>query len=259
MSARDFITTLAFSGRYHFTTDEATTALGASVTAARAALRRLKSRGEIAEPHRGFHVIVPPEYRKIGCLPGEQFIPQLMQHLDVFYYVALLSAAELYGAAHQKSQILQVMVAKNRRAITCGRVRVQFVARHDLAGTPTMERNTPCGTVRIASAEATALEVVGYADRCGGLDNVATIIAELADVLDSKKVLEVAARSPVAWVQRLGYLLDLTGHQKLAEPLVRYVQRHATVITPLVRRSTAGARRLERWRIAINAAVEPDV
>jgi hypothetical protein len=44
----------------------------------RAQLRRLKEQGLIAEPVRGFLVIVPPEYRHLGCLPAEQFVPQLM-------------------------------------------------------------------------------------------------------------------------------------------------------------------------------------
>ena len=29
---------------------------------------------------RGFCVIVPPEYRRLGCLPPEQFVLQLMEH-----------------------------------------------------------------------------------------------------------------------------------------------------------------------------------
>jgi hypothetical protein len=38
-----------------FTTDDARKALGISTVAARAVLRRVKARGEIADPHRGFH------------------------------------------------------------------------------------------------------------------------------------------------------------------------------------------------------------
>ncbi len=80
-SASQFIQALQAQGRYHFTTEEAVQALRVSVTATRAALRRLKVKGEIADPLRGFHVVVPPEYRRLGCLPADQFIPQLMRHL----------------------------------------------------------------------------------------------------------------------------------------------------------------------------------
>jgi predicted transcriptional regulator of viral defense system len=179
-----FLTDLASKGRYHFTTNDVCKALRISAVAARAVLRRMKVRGEIADPHRGFHVIVPPEYRRLGCLPPEQFMPQLMEHLGEYYYVALLSAAEFHGAAHHRPQTFQVMVRRNRRPLECGEVRVQFVARKDLDHTPTVEKNTPRGKLRISSPEATALELVGYADQCGGLDNVASVINELVEVLD---------------------------------------------------------------------------
>lgn len=255
-----YIDDLASRGLHHFTTDEARAALGASLPAVRATLRRLKRRRAIADPYRSFHVIVPPEYRRLGCLPPEQFVPQLMEHLGEYSYVALLSAAELLGAAHHAPQVFQVMVAKNRRAITCGEVRVQFVARQDLAMTPTLEMNTPRGSLRLSSPEATALELVGYADQCAGLDNVATVLAELVERVDPPKLVEAARLCPIAWTQRLGYLLELLDHQPLASVLVDEVQRRARVVAPLLRKKPiTGAPRAERWRLAVNANVEPDV
>lgn len=259
-TALAFTVDLAAKGRYHFTTKEVQRALQVSVPATRAALRRLQQHGEIADPYRGFHVIVPPEYRKLGCLPADQFIPQLMEYLGEYYYVALLSAAELHGAAHHRPQTFQVMVARNRASITCGETRVQFVARRDLAKTPTVEKNTPRGRLRVSSPAATALELVGYADQCGGLDNVASVLAELVEVLEPSALLDAARGCPIAWAQRLGYLLDLTKHDGLANPLADYVRAHATVVAPLVRKkSITRAPRAERWRLAINASVEPDL
>jgi predicted transcriptional regulator of viral defense system len=259
-SAAKYILGLAERGRLHFTTDEAVASLGGSVPTVRAALRRLKAKGEIADPHRGFYVIVPPEYRRLECLPADQFVPQLMEHLGELYYVALLSAAELHGAAHQRPQSFQVMVKANRRAIECGEVRVQFVARKDLERTPVVEKNTPRGPLRVATPEATALELVGYADHCGGLDNVATVLADLVETLDPLKLVAAAALCPIAWVQRLGYLFDIGGHRELGDALVSHVKEHAHVVAPLVRAKTkTGAERLERWKLAVNASVEPDL
>jgi predicted transcriptional regulator of viral defense system len=260
LRASRYIDELAARGRHHFSTDEAVSALGGTVPAVRAALRRLKAKGEIADPHRGFHVIVPPEYRWLGCLPADQFVPQLMQHLGEDYYVALLSAAELHGAAHQRPQAFQVMVRANRRAIECGKVRVQFIARKDLERTSVVEKKTPRGPLRVASPEATALELVGYADQSGGLDNVATVLAELVEALDAQRLVTAAKGSPIAWVQRLGYLLDRTDHRSLADALVPHVKEQAHVVAPLVRsKSRAGARRDARWKLAVNASVEPDL
>lgn len=259
-NAARYILELAARGLHHFTTTEAVASLGGSVPAVRAALRRLKAKGEIAAPHQGFYVIVPPEYRRLGCLPAEQFVPQLMQHLGQAYYVALLSAAELHGAAHQRPQSFQVMVKVNRRALECGEVRVQFVARKDLERTPVIEKNTPRGPLRVASSEATALELVGYADQCGGLDNIASVLSELVEAIDPQKLVGAAARCPIAWAQRLGYLLDAGGHRELGDVLAPHVHAHAHVVAPLVRAMTkTGAERVERWKLAVNASVDPDL
>ncbi|MBI5518309.1 MAG: type IV toxin-antitoxin system AbiEi family antitoxin [Deltaproteobacteria bacterium] len=258
-AAASYIVDLAARGRHHFFTEEAAVALGSSIPAVRAALRRLKARGEIADPFRGFYVIVPPEYRRFGCLPADQFVPQLMEHLGEPYYVALLSAAELHGAAHQRPQGFQVMVKTNRRAIECGGVRVQFVARKDMASTSVVEAKTQRGFLRVASPEATALELVGYAEQSGGLDNVASVLAELVEAIDPDRLVSECGRSPIAWVQRLGYLLDRTEHRDLADKLAPSVCARVKDVAPLVRaRSRSGAPRNERWRLAVNATVEPD-
>ncbi len=182
-----------------------------------------------------------------------------MEHLGEPYYVALLSAAELHGAAHQRPQALQVMLRANRRPIDCGEVHVRFVARKDAARTPVVELRTPRGPLPFSSPEATALELVGYADQSGGLDHVAAVLAELVESLDAARLVAAAAQSPVAWAQRLGYLLDLTDRRDLADALVPFVERQAKVVAPLVRSaSRARAPRDARWRLAVNARVEPD-
>ena len=125
--ARQYLENLAASSRYTFTTGEARTALGLSPPALKVALNRLARRRLIVSPVRGFHVIVPPEYRSLGSLPANQFVPALMTTLTLPYYAGLLTAAEYHGAAHQRPQEFQVLVEKARRRIECGNVRVGFL------------------------------------------------------------------------------------------------------------------------------------
>ncbi len=258
MRATDYITSLAVNGRFHFALNEAVAAMNGSVVAVRGALLRLQHSGQIALPHRGFYVIVPPEFRRLGCLPAEQFIPQLMSHLGEPYYVALLSAAELHGAAHQRPQAFQVMLKANRRPIECGSVRVQFVARKDAERTPVIEKNTPRGPLRVASPEATALELVGYADHCGGLDNVASVLGELAEALDPAQLVAAAEKSPIVWAQRLGYLLDRTEHGALADALLPLVKERAHSARLARSGPGKGAARIQRWKLAANVGVEAE-
>jgi len=259
MRARSYIEELATNGRHHFSSVEAFQAIGGSPVAARAQLRRLKEQGLIAEPARSFHVIVPPEYRRLRCLPAEQFVDQLMKFWEEPYYLGLLSAAERHGAAHQRPQSCQVIVRKNRAALSCGEVRVEFIARGDLEKMPVATVNTPLGVLRYATLEVTALELVGYPKHAGGLSNVATIVSELAESLDTSKLLEVARLSPVSWSQRLGYLLELVGREDLAKALEPFVQNQAKSFTPLRRAAAvASAKRSTKWKLIINAEVEPD-
>jgi predicted transcriptional regulator of viral defense system len=231
-----------------------------SLVAARAAIRRVRDKGRIATPFKGFHVIVPPEYRCLGCLPADQFIPDLMEHLGLTCYVGLLSAAALHGAAHQAPMVFHVVVADNRPEILCGRVRVEFIARRNVSEVTVERRNTPRGFLTLSTAEATAFDLVGYADRAGGLSNVATVLSELAEVLRAERILMEAEHSPVPWAQRLGFLLDLVGFGELTGPLAEHIAGTAREYVPLrIRWPASGARLVPRWKILLNEDVEPDL
>ena len=260
VAPRNLARDLAARGRYLFSTEEIVRELGVSVTAARAALRRLKAKGEIASPYRGFHVLVPPEYQSLGCLPPEQFVPQLFERLSVPHYAGLLTAARYHGAAHQQPQSFQVVVPKNRPPIRCGRVEVDFAARRNAAAIPTDKIKTPRGFLAISSPEATAFDLVGYQERCGGLDNVATVLKELAEKLDAERLAALAPLSAIPWAQRLGYLLDRVGQPSRGEPLAEFVARKVTETASLIPGAEAkDAPRNERWKLRINAEVETDL
>jgi predicted transcriptional regulator of viral defense system len=257
---RQFLDNLAASGRYHFDSAEAHAALGGSAAATNVALSRLAKQGAIASPSRGFYVVVPPEYRKLGCLPADQFIPDLMNALKAPYYVGLLTAAQYHGAAHQRPQEFQVLVDKGRRAVVCGNVRLAFVVRKRLRKVPVQSINTLRGTMRVSTPEATALDLVGYQDRAGGLGNVATVLAELAERLDADKLADVAPTAPLPWAQRLGYLLERVEAGGKTEPLRSYVRARAHDTALLLPRAPRKkATRDETWKLLINANVETDL
>ncbi len=258
--ARDFAAQLSGRGRYHFTSEEAQRALQVSAPAAKLALGRLAKHGAIASPARGFYIIVPPEYRSLGSLPADQFIPALMERLGADYYAGLLSAAQYHGAAHHRPQEFQVMVTKSRRPIVVGAVRVVFIVRKRLTGVPTQAFNTPRGVVSVSTPEATAVDLVGYPSHAGGLDNVATLLSELAGKIDPDKLLVSAQSAPMPWAQRLGYLLERIGAGDKTTALKAYVRRNVHEAVPLLpSASQADAPRDNAWKLRVNAGVEPDV
>lgn len=259
-TAKDYLQTLAARGRYHFTSRQAQRALDVSSAAAKLALNRLAHQGLIASPARGFYVIVPPEYRSLRCLPADQFIPALMERQGLAYYAGLLSAAQYYGAAHYRPQAFQVVLAKNRRPIKCGAVRVICIARKRLEEVPVRNFNTPRGTIRVSTPEATAIDLAGYQRHAGGLDQVATILSELAEKLDASLLPAAAATAPMPWAQRLGYLLEEVGAADKAEALKAYVREHAREYTPLLPGVPENTiRRAADWKLHVNAAVEAEL
>ncbi len=259
LHARDYVSGLAARGRYSFTSEEARAALDVSAAAARLALNRLAKQGAVASPARGFYIIVPPEYRALGSLPAEQFIPNLMQRLGVSYYTGLLSAAQFHGAAHHRPQEFQVMLGKPRRPILCGQVRVAFIVNRRVSQTPVQSFNTPRGAILVSTPEATAIDLVGYPEHAGGLDQVATVLAELAEKIDPGKLAAAAAAVPLPWAQRLGYLLELTEAPEKAQALRDYVRREAKEATLLLPSASAGGERRKDWKLIVNADIEPEL
>ena len=259
-SAREYITGLAAGGRYHFTSVDAQKSLGVTAAATKLALNRLAKKGLVASPARGYYVVVPPEYRSIGCLPADQFIPALMKHLNLYYYVGLLSAAQYHGAAHHRPQEFQVMLPKSRRPIHCGVVRVLFILRKHLEDVPTQSFNTPRGTLRVSSPEATALDLLGYVRHVGGLNQVATLLSELAERIDPEKLADAAEAVPIAWAQRLGYLLEHLNLDAKTSALKEYVRKHAkqsTALSPQAR--SKPSQRNQRWKLFVNVKLETEL
>lgn len=246
------------SGRYVFTREEALKALRVSDIALKNALWRLAKAGRVVSPRRGFYVIIPPEYRAAGSLPPSWFVRDLMAHLRRPYYVGLLSAAALHGAAHQAPQEFQVVTDRPLRPIEVGRSRIRFVKKAHLVKTPAVSVKTPTGEIRVSAPEATALDLVRYPEHAGFLSNVATVLGELAERMEAGALVRAAEiEGELVYAQRLGYLLDRIGREELAAPLAEWLEAKAPRVVPLrPDRPIARAPRAARWRVAVNEEVE---
>lgn len=255
-----FIDGLLSQGRACFSLEEARQGLGISDSAIRASTRRLKEKGELVSPYQKFFVVLPPEYRTMGCLPASHFIPDLMKYLNAPYYTCLLSAGEYYGAAHQRPQVFQVMTDKPRRFISCGRVRVQFLTKKNISCTETNDFNTPRGTISVSSPAFTAFDLVGYPTPSGGLNNVATVLSELSEGLTDKDLVQAAKLAPLAWAQRLGYILDFLGKSTVSRRLAEYLSAKKIGITGLTPGNSKDGFKIDSsWKVAINHQLEPDI
>ena len=255
-----YIEDLQAQGRLVFTSDEALKKLGESPNAFIKASLRLIRKNKLFCPTRGFYVIIPPEYRSGMSVPPEWYIDTLMKFHGLPYYVGGLSAAAFHGAAHQSPQELQVVTTRPLRPITTHRTRIRFLTKDDTARIAIQDMKTHTGYFKVSTAEATAFDLVKYYRRVGHLNNVATILAELSERLDPKKLVRAADAHEIAHAQRLGYLLDQYGEKKSTSELHKWISEKQTKFVPL-RPGWADKvlGRDEKWRILINDNVEPDL
>jgi predicted transcriptional regulator of viral defense system len=246
-------------GRYTFTRAQAESDTDRSFVAAQSALRRLKEQGRVVSPRRGFYVVVPPEYRAAGSPPATWFIDDLMRYIGQPYYVGLLSAAALHGAAHQQPMVFQVVTDRPTREMQVGKVAIRFSMSSRVVQFPLMELQTETGTMRVATPEATAFDLVRFPADCGHLDNVATVLSELAERLDPRALVAAAPLVRLPDVQRLGYLLDATGQGATATLLAGWLAAQGPRAVLLVPGEAGEGVLDRRWQVLANVEVEADI
>ena len=259
-SVGSFVDELQTNGRYKFTLAEVEAKYDRSKISVQAALRRLKKRGRVVSPRRGFYVVVPVEYRSAGCPPASWFIDDLMRFLEQPYYVSLLSSAAIHGAAHQQPMAFQVLTDLPTRLVKVARVRIEFHVSRLLDRSSVYDVQTETGSMRVATPEQTAYDIVRYPDAAGHLSNVATVLSELAEKLNPEALLKLAPLFKLSDVQRLGYLLDLVDQDALADPLAIWLNtRRKRPVFLRVGAESKNKKADNRWRVVVNEVVETDL
>ena len=253
-----WVDSLQAQGRYTFLRAEAVSKSGLAPDTVKKALQRLAHRLRVAKVKDYFFVIVPLEYRSAGAPPASWFVGELMGAMKLPYYVGLLSAAAMHGASHQQPQEFHVLTDRSVRPITVGRTTIRFFASKYVAHAAVQAIKTQTGMVRVSTPETTALDLVRFARAAGRLDHVATVISELAPLLDSRRlVAAVRLVGDVPSAQRLGYILDLLRKRRLSEAIHQWAGRQPSRLAPLrTGQSGKNARVDRRWHLLINRPIE---
>ena len=239
------------------TTTQVAEMLGVPVTQVSQRLSAAKHRGEWITPARGLWVPVPPGFRGWGGPPATEFITPLMNHVDADYYVGWLAAASLHGATHHAPQVTHVATSKLVRERQIGRARLVFHQRSSIVDLPTVERMGRSGAFRVSSPELTALDVASDISMAGGLDNAATVIADLADEagLDDETLAALAPLYPDSAVRRVGWAVEQFTEHRL-DQLGKHVARSSSPPSRLHPSYPLTGLVDYRWAIRLNVIVE---
>ena len=226
-------------------------------------ISRLKRNRILYSPYKSFYVVLPPQYVLTGSVPSSYYMDELMSRLGRKYYFGLLTAAAMWGAAHQRPMVDCVMIEPPRLSSAADKRNVNWVYRPSLPVQHACVKNGEYGVVRYSNAELTAVELVQYERHAGGLSRVATVIEELLESTDfahaADGVFKVCNDTAI---QRLGYIVEKEiGDERQGEIIYHEWCRRCPSphFVPLgVRSDEPVAYRDERWKIDVNMTIERD-
>ncbi len=259
-----FINEQRANGKYSFTTDGLHDQLGVSENALKKSLQRLKNQEAVSMVRKGFYVIVPPEYRAKGIIPTSFYVNDMMKFLTRDYYVGLLNAAALHGAAHQQPQSFSIITEGNAlRSIKNEKVNIIFYNKKSWSKKNIIKKKVDTGYINISSPEFTALDLISYFKEVGGFNRVATVIEELREYIQPDKLAKTAKEyKEVTVVQRLGYVLEcVLEEQSLSDALYNYLEsigHYPTLLRPQ-RKKPENMITGNRWKIVPNIEIEADI
>jgi predicted transcriptional regulator of viral defense system len=253
---------------YSFSIKEASQQPFKSYNAFKSGVYKLKKKGDVISPRKGLYIIVPSEYRSLGSLPPEDLVPILHKGLvGIKYYACLLSAAFYHGASHQKPQVFQIMSDKRLAPIRIGKVSIEFIYKKSFENLPLKKIPVNTGYLEISSPEVTAMDLLLYPHHAGGLDHIATVLSELVEAIDLKKMIElIDIVSEKFWIQRLGYILehiepeDAKKRDELVDAIYEKIKKQIVYPVPLLPGlPIKGFSRNNRWRVIENTSIESDI
>jgi predicted transcriptional regulator of viral defense system len=254
------IDSLQGRGIYFFSKESMSEHLNVTDVAIRSSIKRLVKKKRLVRLKKDLYLIVPIEYKNIDAPPPEWFIDHLMKGYGANYYVGLLTASSLYGAAHQQPQIYQVITDKVLRPVKIGKVRIVFYFKKDFKDLPFTKRKTPTGYIWVSSPELTAFDLVSYLKQSGHINHVATVLAELGEVIDPQKLSETAPYFAQAYQQRTGYILDYVGFKDKTQHLLKRIHQSPLRYYPLRADKKWDLKNKNKyWHLYINEELETDL
>ena len=158
------------------------------------------------------------------------YIETLMQHLKREYYVALLSAVEVYLSPKEALQANEITVITSLpplRDSFRGQGKIRYFVKKDIKNLreigvkrKTLPFSIKERTLRVASLELTAVDLLLYEKEIGGIQKAVEVIQRIKNHLSWQELpTEVILSTPVSIFQRLGYVLSFIKEEELAEGL----------------------------------------
>jgi predicted transcriptional regulator of viral defense system len=234
-------------------------------TALKRVLDRLSEKEKVVSIFKGYYLIIPPQYSSKGILPPSMFMDGLMKFLERRYYVGLLNAAAIHGASHQQPQEYFVVTEYPVLRPTKKKgLKINYISTRQLPPeTLTEKKKTETGYITVSNPVLTAIDLINYEKKIGGLNRATTIISELVESIRPKDINEELINyASVSSLQRLSYILEeMLNRNDLAEKINKQCKK-AGIKFYLIPLKASGKKSKdvlnEKWKLMINTEIEID-
>jgi predicted transcriptional regulator of viral defense system len=248
-----FLDDLQARGDLVVSVDEAAEQSTLSRIAAQRQLERLAPRATRLPGRPSAFLIVPPEHRLRGAPPVAAWLDEYFRAQAQRYYVGLLSAAALHGSSHQAAQVTQVFLRRPRRPIAVGKIHLDFYVKSKLEITPLTEIAGLPAPLAVSSPEATALDLIAFSHRLGGIERVLEVIQGLKSTMTGVGMRSaLRAGVPITVIQRTGYLFEVLKFNSLADVVRQALPKRFPPALLQTHGRRAGGPAREPWAIVDN-------
>ena len=204
---------------------------GLSIVAANNQLRRLGNKVVRVTPRQQYFLIVTPDHFDFGAPPVEWWLDDYFEWLGHPYYLALQSAATVFGSSQQAIQETQVITDTPKRDITLGRIRIRFFMKSGIGKTITRQLPNARAPLSVSTPESTIFDLVRYAHSIGGIERVAETIVPMLKLVKTDSLLKVLhSENEIATTQRLGFVLEAIGADRLAKAVLKWLPHNIQTV-----------------------------
>lgn len=263
MSVSDYIKQLQSFEEYAFSWDEILRNCNSPESTLRKELIRLVERNEILNLRQGFYLIIPPRYQNLKKLPLELYVDKLFMHLGKKYYVGLYSAATIHGASHQQiQQDYVITIPPAVRDIEKGNTKIRFFKTERWSERNIIEKKSDAGLYNVSSPVLTAVDLVNYHSKIGGLNRMLANIEELSEEIQLEDLKALLSwYSNKSTLQRLGFLLEEIGLEETYTNLIferlKQDKFYPVLLSP--KKGEKAGSTGNKWKVDVNIKLESDL
>jgi len=249
--------------QYAFSREEYIVYSGKDSNAVTTDLAYLSEKKEILALRKGFYLIIPPRYSKLGVIPLELYVDKLFVYLKKAYYIGLYSAAQLHGAAHQQAQIDYIITQGSRMLnIRKKAIALDFFLTKNWPQANIVQKKSDAGYFNVSDPLLTVSDLLYHQRKLGGINRMLANIEELLEEVTQNQVNSLLQWYPHKSVlQRLGFLIAyITPESDFLDPIYEYLMQQPFYPVLL---NTADKNKPgfvdNRWKVAVNMKLDSDI